>query len=115
MDIEDAVITAVDSNLADVPSYIRRRDVRMVLFATAGSNEAVWLAVRDNGDFEISDVFPLTASDVNRWHKEQAYQAVKLGRAVSVDEAEQEAKAADAAKAAAAKPRKSKPKTAVAA
>lgn len=112
-DIVDVVIEAVASNLADL-DYLRRRNVRMVLFA-GGEGKAAWLAVRDDGDFEVSDVFPVTASaDVSRWHKEQAYQAVREGHAVSVDEAQAEAQAADAARAAKVKPKK-KSKAAVAA
>jgi hypothetical protein len=118
---EYEVLTSVDTDLA-AEDYLRRRDVRMVVFVEGlgrgraalpegQSGRAVWLALRDNGDFEVSDTFSAAASaEVSRYHREQAYQAVRLGKAVTVAEAEQAVADAKAAAAAKAKPKKSKAK-----
>lgn len=108
-DFDELVLTTIDSDLADV-DYYARRDVRLVRLVKG--SKAVWLALRANGDFEVSDAFSVTASDeVSRYHRVQAYESVRNGQAVSIELAEQAAAEHDAAIAAAkAKHSKSKAK-----
>jgi hypothetical protein len=111
MSIEDKVVEAVEGNLADL-NYWHKRDVRLTLVVEDG--KAVWLAVQDGTDeFDVSDIFDAVPGDeesalTSRYRREQAFLAVKLGHAVSLDEAAASVAAYDLAKAAKAKPKKSK-------
>jgi hypothetical protein len=109
---EYEVLTSIDNDLAGY-DYLARRDVRMVRFTGGpGNGRAVWLALRANGDFEVSDVFSAEASDeVSRYHRVQAYEAVRQGHAVTIEQAEQAVAEWNAAKAKA-KASKSKAKVA---
>jgi hypothetical protein len=90
MGIEDKVVEAVENDLADL-DYYHKRDVRLTRVVADG--KAVWLAIQDGTDnFDVSDVFSTEAGDeewalTDRYHREQAFLAVKLGHAVSLDEA----------------------------
>jgi hypothetical protein len=102
MDMTDKVVLAVDTGL-DGLDYVHKRDVRLTLIIEG--DQAVWLAVQDGTDeFDVSDPFPAKAGDeewslLSRYHREQAFLAVKLGHAVTIEEAAASVAAYDVAKA----------------